>query len=345
MTHALRTVIESVDKTHPRLGSLIAFGLICVKSKKCLLVIGPPGCGKSIALQAIAKRYPDGIRADSITRASLARRQEDFRNFQSLVIIDDMGGIDSVYNRHATISTFAKLCYDHFVFKYSADTKIEIDEFYGSAILNCQPPIMTQLMLADDWESLSQDKTVRYYHLFRPTTITYTVPQFEIDDSQDITKVELVKPDDGYFELLMDLGYSQWSDARCEEHIGGFLRSCAAWDGRTVTDSSDYDLLLELMPSVSIERYLATKYELDADRHFNSNLLAIIIELASWQGLTVKRICRDYKCDPATVVRVIEGLRDYFVIGLESKDSITIMPKAKAILDELGISIAAKEGE
>lgn len=337
--HSLRKVIAEVERTHSRLGNLAAFSLACAKSHKCLLIVGPPGCGKSVVLRGIAKLFPEKIVADSITRSSLTMHQDQYNGFRGLVVIDDMGGIDTIYNRHATISTFAKLCYDHFVIKYSANTILEIENFHGSAILNCQPPIMSQLMIAGDWESLTQDKTIRYYHLFRPQKAIYADPQFHIESDVPIEDVKLIGKDGRRWRVLCDMGYSQWSDARSEEHVGDLLKACAAWDKRRVVNQSDYLLLLELMIPVALERHLVSKFELDAHRHFNTNLLALVIELASWNRLTIRRICRDYKCDPPTVYRVIEGLKDYFAIGLDGPDIITVLPKAKEILREAGVRI------
>jgi len=44
--HALRTLIKDIDKSHRRLGKLIATNLLCVKAKLCILNVSPAGCGK-----------------------------------------------------------------------------------------------------------------------------------------------------------------------------------------------------------------------------------------------------------------------------------------------------------
>lgn len=44
--HKIRTLIKQVNKTHRRLGPMIAMNIICAKAKKCIINISPAGCGK-----------------------------------------------------------------------------------------------------------------------------------------------------------------------------------------------------------------------------------------------------------------------------------------------------------
>ncbi|GAH53676.1 unnamed protein product, partial [marine sediment metagenome] len=48
MTHQLYDIMTNVDKSHLGLGKAVAFSVICVKARQCLLLVAPSGCGKSV---------------------------------------------------------------------------------------------------------------------------------------------------------------------------------------------------------------------------------------------------------------------------------------------------------
>ncbi|GAH53668.1 unnamed protein product, partial [marine sediment metagenome] len=56
--------------------------------------------------------------------------------FGGLVVIDDLGKVDTNYSRIHTVTSFAELCYSHFISKHTMTVTVEIGEFHGSAILN-----------------------------------------------------------------------------------------------------------------------------------------------------------------------------------------------------------------
>ncbi|GAI07223.1 unnamed protein product [marine sediment metagenome] len=56
--HQLYSIIGEVEKTHSRLGNAIAFAIICVKARMCLLLVAPAGCGKSVITNNVAASYP-----------------------------------------------------------------------------------------------------------------------------------------------------------------------------------------------------------------------------------------------------------------------------------------------
>ncbi len=335
--HELRRVIKEIEHTHKRLGNLVAFGLLCVKAKKCLLIVAPAGTGKSRSSQAIALASPNKMIFDSITRSALAVMQDEMSNYDGLVVIDDMGKIDTAYSRMATLTTFAELCYSHFVSKHTVSTHIEITNFNGSAVLNTQPPILGQTIAAMEWEAVLMDKTIRYYHLYRPTKPVSAPPDYKIESDISISDVELTGLGGKLYDKLWEIAIVQWSDARAMEHLHDLLKAAAAWDGRMVVNQSDYALLSTLMPPLSIERHLIVKYGLETDRVIDLNLLAMLVELASWKQLTVKRVCRDYKVSAETVLRVLRSLPDYFSVGEHDPEQIQVSPKIREILKQAGV--------
>lgn len=334
--HALQRVIDDVEKTHRRLGKAVAFALAAVKAKKCLLIISPAGTGKSTIAAAVAEKIEDKMLLDSITRSGLFVFQDRMSNFGGLVVIDDMGKIDTIYGRLSTITTFAELVYSHFIAKHTISSHVEISHFFGSAILCAQPPIVAQLVQNVDWEAVTQDKTIRYYHLFRPVEPHAGLPQFEVNDLVNIDQVAMWGVGTDEHINLLSLASQQWSDARVLEHTRDLLKAAAALDGRQVVDKSDYVLLLDLMRPLALERSLISKYTLETDRTLNLNLLAMLVELSSWDNLSVARVARDYMCDHTTVHRVLNSLSEYFVLAEGNPGRIRVTPKTQELLRLVG---------
>lgn len=335
--HQLYSIIEAIDKTHQSLGNAVAFACICAKAKKCLLIVSPAGCGKSAVSDAVGKHYPDAIRIDSVTRSGLKDFKEVFTHYQGLVVIDDLGKVDTNYSRIATVTSFAELCYSHFISKHTMTVTVEIAEFFGSAILNVQPPILAALVEADEWEVVTQDKTIRYYHLFRPVKPNSTKPEFTIDWGLSLDLVE--KPDHRYklYPKLETIASVQWSDARVLEHLDDLLRATAAIDRRSVVTGEDFQLLYKLMKPMIVEKYVKEKFGFEVGRTFNTNLLAVLVEFASWKNINIARICRDYKISEGTVYRLLSEIKEWFVPSEPMSKKLIPKPELTRILKEVGV--------
>jgi hypothetical protein len=335
--HPLYNVIAEIDRTHPKLGNAVAFACICVKAKKCLLVISPAGCGKSAVSDAVASHYPDAIKIDSVTRSGLRDFKDVFTHYQGLVAIDDLGKVDTNYSRIATVTSFAELCYSHFISKHTMTVTVEIAEFFGSAILNVQPPVLASLVEADEWEVVTQDKTIRYYHLYRPTKPNSTKPVFNLDWGIDMPLVH--KPDHRYklHNKLENIASIQWSDARVLEHLDDLLKASAALDHRTEVDNNDYVLLNKLMKPMTVEKYCRSKYGFETGRAFNTNLMAVLVEFASWPNINIARIARDYKVSESTVYRLLSEIKDWFEPSEPMSKKLNPKPELSRVLKEAGV--------
>lgn len=337
-THPLYKVISDIEKTHTNLGNAVAFACVCAKAKKCLLIVSPAGCGKSSVSDAVGLHYPDSIKLDSVTRSGLRDFKDQFTHFQGLVVIDDLGKVDTDYSRVSTVTSFAELCYSHFISKHTMTVTVEIAEFFGSAILNVQPPVLAKLVESDEWEVVTQDKTLRYYHLYRPIKPNSQKPEFNIDWGIDISKVH--KPDKRYklYSKLEAIASVQWSDARILEHLNDMLRACAALDRREDVSMEDYQVLYKLMKPMVVERYVKEKYGFEIGRSFNTNLLAVLVEFASWKNISISRIARDYKVSESTVYRLLSEIKDWFVPS--EPMSKRLVPKAELskALKEVGVN-------
>lgn len=334
--HYLMRLSREVDKTHPRLGNLLAFAVLCAKARRCLLIVAPAGCGKSTVTLTLQKQAPDMLYLDSVTRNGLKHFEEKMSGFCGLVIIDDLGKVDTTYSRISTATAFAELCYSHFVAKYSQGFELEINDFHGAAVLNAQPPVLAQLVASDEWETVLMDKTVRYYHLFRPVNPLTVLPDIKIDWGIDIDVVKLSDTKSKLFSDLVQLCQVQWSQARAIEHCIALLRACAALDRRDTVGQTDMRVLGRLMRPLLIEPYLIDKYGFESARFFKSDFLAILVEFATYKNLSISTICRDYKVSREMVVSKLRELgEEYISIDTESK-TISPAPKMLKILEEGG---------
>ncbi len=335
--HQLYSVIKDVEKTHSGLGNAMAFSIIGVKARKCLLLIAPSGCGKSVITDCIGKKHPDSISLLSITRAGLKRYEDTFSNFQGVVLMDDMAGCGSIYERKETLVSFAFATYTHSISKHTFSTEFEIANFHGAVIMNTQPSILAEIYGYPEWESIIQDKVLRYYHLYRPTAPNEGKPEFKMDWGIDMDLV--AKPDHRYklYSKLNDIVSIQWSDARVLEHLDALLKASAALDRRVDVNNDDFVLLYRLMKPMTIERHIMQKSGFEVGRWMDSNLLAVLVEFASWKNISIERICRDYKIRPATAYRLLTEIKDWFVPSEPMSKRLVPKPELRKVLKEAGV--------
>lgn len=335
--HQLYDIIRGVEETHLGLGNAIAFTAISVKARKCLIIVSPAGCGKSAVSDAVGSVYPESIRLDSVTRSGLRDFKDKFTNYWGLVVIDDLGKVDTPYSRVHTVTSFAELCYTHFISKHTMTVTVEISEFHGSAIINVQSPILAQLVQHDEWEVVTQDKTCRYYHLYRPIKPNEEKLKLNIDWGIDLDLVHRPRHDFKLYPKLEDIAAIQWSDARVLEHLDTLLRATAALDRRVDVRYDDLVLLNRLMKPMTVERHILTKAGFEVGRRMDTNLLAVLVEFASWKNINIERIARDYKISPSTVYRLLNEIKLWFKTSEPMSKRLIPKPELKKILKEAGV--------
>jgi len=335
--HPLYKLMEETEATHSGLGNAIAFAAICSKAKLCLLVVSPAGCGKSAISDGIAHAHPQSVKLDSVTRSGLSNFKDQFTHFTGLVVIDDLGKVDTNYSRIHTVTSFAELCYSHFIAKYTMTVTVEIFEFHGSAVLNVQPPVLAALVESDEWEVVTADKTVRYYHLYRPVKPNENKLEPSIDWGIDFDLIH--KPRHSYrqYDKLAKIASIQWSDARVLQHLDSLLKASAALARRQDVNVDDYNLLARLMKPMTVERHITSKSGFEVGRRLDTNLLAVLVEFASWKDINIERICRDYKVSPSTAYRLLAQIGEWF--DKSSPESKKLIPKMalKRVLKEAGV--------
>ena len=335
--HQLYSVIRDVEKTHSGLGNALAFSIICTKARMCLLNVAPSGTGKSVITNTLKKSYPDCVKLDSVTRSGLRDFKEQFTNFWGLVVIDDMAKVDSLYSRKHTITSFAELCYSHDISKHTFTCTIVIDGFFGSAVINIQPVILAELVADSEWEAVTQDKTVRYYHLYRPKAPVPFLPDVNVDWGISLDLVHKPRHDFKLYDKLGDIASIQWSDARVMEHLDVLLKATAALDRRQEVRAEDFQILHRLMKPMIIERSIFHKVGFESGRYLETNLLAVLVEFASWKDINLERIARDYKISPTTAYRLLTEIKDWFEPSEPMSKRLVPKPGLRKVLKEAGV--------
>lgn len=335
--HQLYEVIKQVDKTHQGLGKAIAFSIICVKARICLLVVAPSGTGKSVVTDTIGSIHPNPVRLLSITKARLGDYKDVFSHFTGTVLMDDIASAGSLYERKETIIAFCVMCYSHFISKHTFTSNFEIYEFFGSAILNIQPSVLAEIYEYPEWESLISDKTLRYYHLYRPVKPTQAKPDVYVDWGIDFDTVLKPRHDFKLYPKINTIAGIQWGDSRAIEHIDALLKAIAALDKRNLVKNEDLQLLYYLMKPMTVERYIMHKTGFEVGRWMDTNLAAVLVEYASWKNLNIERIARDYKISPSTVYRLLGNIKEWFVESGVKAKLLEPKPELKKVLREAGV--------
>lgn len=328
----IESLIFDVNKTHTNMGELVAILQIAVKARKMVLVVSPSGCGKSTAMSLIAQHTADSIMPDRLSIAGVAIMADKLSGFRSVVVVDDIATTQTDYARKTTISTLAALVYTHRVQSVMAGIEYTIEGFHGSALIGIQPILLRNLMLLEEWDASIQDKVLRYYHLFRPSTPNLSLPDVEIKKGLDIEKVLEFEPEskNTAWQSLLALGDSQWSKARSKEHLRDMLKAIAALEERNTVIDDDYVLLARLLKPMAIENIVVVKEQLEGERYLDNNLLALLVEYYTYNGeFPLAQIALDYKLSMSQCYRIMQAQNGYW--QQISKSPTIFVPTKKLI--------------
>jgi len=295
------------------------------------------GSGKSVACESVSTALHERSKFyTSITLSGLAKRAKELSYYDGHVIIDDLGAEKTVYTRVSTVTALANLVYTHFVHKVTFSVDLKIEDFRGSVSLNIQPVLMNSLVQSDDWVSVVRDKVIRYYHLMRPRKPRRDPPELEVTWGPPLHEVTLTGRNGKLWYQLIAIGLTQWSYARVLEHIPDLLRATAALDGRTRVKRMDYNLLIQLLKPLQLERYIVKSYGFEQGRVWDNNVYCILVELASFREPTILTICEDYKISPSTAERLIATVPEYCWVKSNSPKKVLPTERAKELLELCG---------
>jgi len=333
--HYLQKVETYINQSHSHLGSLVAVSMLATKAKKCLIVIAPSGCGKSRSSSFVASQFQPTFTPDRLTMAGLKTYEKVFNDFRGLVVIDDIATGFSSYTRLATISSLARLVCEHSLDSGTATAHYRIDDFTGSAVINCQPVLFRQLVSSPEWEAQVADKTIRYYHLYRPWK-----PGGEIEGIKlnwGIPLNEVAYPDVRYllYKKLANLVSAQWSVTRVRDNLNDLLRASASLDSRRRIGIGDYNLLLRLLKPMVIERYCMVKEDFEKGRAFLSGLLYLLTEFATYQKFPIRQLMDNYKVSQSTAYRIMGKYSRYWEVVEKNPTVYAPSKELKNILNEV----------
>jgi len=137
---------------------------------------------------------------------------------------------------------------------------------------------------------------------------------------------------------LLSIGLTQWSHARCLQHIPRLLKGCASLDGREKVSASDYRLLTMLLSPMTLERYIISTTGFEYGRWFESNVYCMLVELVSHKLCTLDLVCEDYKIAPETVVGLIERMNRWVYIQKGTPRIVKPTEQAEKILNMIGMN-------
>lgn len=337
LEHPLMALKESVNMTHPGLGNLAAISVVAAKARKCLLTVAAPGTGKSTVTNWLEAHHPNAFVEDSYTRSSLKAMEEKFTGFDGLLLIDDIGKIDSEWSRVQTMVTLAELVYGHFIGKHTKDIHINIDDFNGAAVMNIQPNMLKEVIEHSTWQSNLADKSLRYYHLHRAIEPALEKLDVEIDWGVDLNEVLRYDGEPVWFDAVMEIGLQQWTRARAMEHCHDLLRAVAALGNHYSPDSLDCQVLLELIRPMTIEMEVSEQQGFGGKIALNVGLLYLLSEFASYDNVTYQIIAQDMKIKIRRVAQILEDMSDWFeVVG---RNPVILQPTRdlQALLQRAGI--------
>ena len=336
--HYLQYLAREIDKTHAHLGNLAAVEMLSIKAKKLLLVISPRGCGKSRVSSYIGLSVAGASVQDRISVAGLQYLKEEFNGFQSVLVVDDIAKTQTPYARIATITTIAELVYSHYCKSALAGTFYSIENFYGSAIINIQPVLLKEIVRSDEWEASIQDKSLRYYHLYRPQQPNPAPPKVKLQWGIELNKVKDFDMTGKLISHLKSLLATQWGVSRVREHILDLAKACAAIDGRDKVSQSDLLLLIKLLRPLSFERLVSSKSSFESGRELNSDLLAILTEYVTYGNFTLQQLSLDYKLSTSQCYKIMSRYSSQWVEVAKSPTTYAPGPDFKVELKRLGLN-------
>ncbi len=335
--HYLHKVIKEIDRSHPHLGQPVAVAMLTIKAKKLLLLVSPRGCGKSRITSYAGLSYPNSMLQDRLSIAGLMTIKEMLNGFQSVVVVDDIAKTQTPYARISTLTTLAELVYSHYCHSHLSGTSYEIDDFYGAALVNIQPVLLREVVKSPEWEASMMDKSLRYYHLFRPLAPNPLPPTLKLDFGYSFDMVETPKLTGELADKLQVIGEIQWGLARLKEHTIDLLKAAACLDKRKRVNQSDFQLLERILQPMVVESLVMTKKEFETDRNLNDNELAILTEFVTYGHFTLRDLSRDYHLSERQCYRIMAKYeRDWIIINKEPT-TYAPSPELAIKLKEVGL--------
>ena len=340
MVHPLFSLISKIDRTHPGAGRLAASCMLTQKAAKAMLVVAVPGTGKTTCIDWAALQNPHGmIRFDSITRSGMAGMDKELSDYKGVLSVADLGAVDTLYSIKEASKVIALLCYEHRLNKRNVSIEIDITGFHGSALATIQPSSVQKLISGADWDSVLQDKLIRYYHLLRPLKIKNAPIEVEAKWGIELDEVRIRAELVNQCRAMVDSSVQQWSDARAVQHWCDFYRAAAALANRQTVAKADVQAAHEVLRPLNLEPYLVLRQSLSSDRTFLADDACMLTELATYSRLDHVRTVKNYRVSNRTLQRSIDRAGTWLIPGLRGKQEHLASEQAIDVLRNSGYQI------
>lgn len=335
MVHALEEQQAAIDATHAGLGGLAAFATLTAKAKEALLIVASSGTGKSRVLDYIEKNVPGSISWRVGTVAGLSAYQDELTKFRAVAIIDDLAAMGSGYRREHTMLIFADLVYSHKIRIDTGQQNLLIEDFQGSCMIGCQPIVMRDMVKTGAWDGHLHDKTIRYYHLFRPLAPNLKPIETDYPVGVDIETVDEVDFSDELYGRFLRYMRGQWSIARTMEHCSKLLRGAAAIDGRSEVSRDDIRAVSKLSRALLVEQHLLHRPDFEKPRVLRNDIYYILSEFATYGHLSLAQLMENYDVSETSARRICDNHK--WAWQMESKSPQKLIPseQCRIILEQV----------
>ena len=309
--------------------------VLAVKARRAMFIVAPRGTGKSQVIHQIARHLDEKLVVDTLTAAGLSPLEQELTNTNRAILMDDLGKLSSQYRRVSTCANLVSLCHDSYVTSYTHKQALHIEGFRGSLIIGAQPSVYKDIVLSQEYTSVIADKSIAYFHLFRPQTVN-TDP-LKVRINWGVPLADTYKPNESLqgLDFLYKLFRSQWTPGRCFEHRDALLRASAALDGRKRANSFDVKLITWVFRPMQLQTSFIDSQGFEGERRTNTDLLYILSEFLSYGTFTAEMIASDFMCSQRTAQRILANFKSWVVKVDLRPDVYSPGEPMKALMHEL----------
>ena len=336
MAHPLFFYARQVEKTHKGLGNLCSFIKLATTAGKCVVVCGAHGSGKTTALDAATVNLASdqNTKIDSITRSGLKKLESRLTNYNGVLTVSDLGGIDTSYSLQESLKVIALLSYEHSISKLNVSMDLEITNFHGSCLTTVQPVAMRYVIQGTQWDAVLADKTIRYYHITKPQKPNLKPITASIKPKSAYADIKVTPAVAAKARHITSNTITQWSDARSEEHLLDLFKSAAAYRGGNAVTQADTQTVLTLMRPLYLENYLLDRFDLEGKLFFRNYDFAVLSQLATWGKIDLIKMCRDYKVSLRTIQRMLKETQVWYAHDKSSDRYVIPSAQAKEVMEK-----------
>ena len=318
--HPLFLYRAKVEKTHKGLGNLAAFCSLSTKARKCAMIIGSAGTGKTTGVNAALRNNgKTNIQLDSLTRSGLKTYEDQLSGFQGVLCVQDLGSIDTAYSLAESLKVLAVLAYERQIAKNNSLMELSIKDFAGATITTAQPIMMTKLLRNYSWEAVLCDKVIRYYHMHRPTSTTRKPLSAKISWGRPLDKVKV--PDKVVHEIakFCRANVTQWSYARSMEHLVDMVRAAGAFRNSDKANAEDLKAVHDIIKPLWYEKHLVRKTAFEAHTSYDIRSHCVLTELCTYGSIEERQTCQNYRISERTYYRLMNAASAWCVGSMAIK--------------------------